>query len=37
MSLAKESGFDAKALAMAGFKAADNILSSWGCTAQQSQ
>lgn len=37
MNLAKETGFDPKALSMAGFKAADNILSSWGCTAQQSQ
>ncbi|MGF1723560.1 MbcA/ParS/Xre antitoxin family protein [Photobacterium nomapromontoriensis] len=37
MNLAKESGFSTKALSMAGFKAADNILSSWGCTAQQSQ
>ncbi|CAG23163.1 hypothetical protein PBPRB1292 [Photobacterium profundum SS9] len=37
MSLAKDSGFNSKALAMTGFKAADNILSSRGCTAQQSQ
>jgi hypothetical protein len=37
MSLAKNSGYDPKALSMAGFKAADNILSSWGCTVQQSQ
>lgn len=37
MNLAKQTGHDPKALSMAGFKAADNILSSWGCTAQQSQ
>ena len=37
MNLAKQTGYDPKALSMAGFKAADNILSSWGCTAQQSQ
>lgn len=37
MSLAKNTGYDPKALSMAGFKAADNILSSWGCSAQQSQ
>ena len=37
MSLAKESGFDAKALSRSGFNAADTILSSCGCTAQQSQ
>ncbi|OBU16349.1 hypothetical protein AYY19_04105 [Photobacterium aquimaris] len=37
MSLAKSSGFDTKALARTGFKTADNILSSWGCTGQQSQ
>ncbi|WED25234.1 MbcA/ParS/Xre antitoxin family protein [Vibrio sp. DW001] len=37
MSLAKNTGYDQKALSMAGFKAADSILSSWGCTVQQSQ
>ncbi|PSU35401.1 antitoxin Xre-like helix-turn-helix domain-containing protein [Photobacterium phosphoreum] len=37
MGLAKISSFDTKALARTGFKAADNILSSWGCTNQQSQ
>ncbi|WP_430520606.1 MbcA/ParS/Xre antitoxin family protein [Aliivibrio sp.] len=37
MTLAKMSEYDPKDLAMAGFKAADNILSSWGCSVQQSQ
>jgi len=37
MALAKNTGYNPKALSMTGFKAADNILSSWGCTAQQSQ
>lgn len=37
MSLAKDNCYDPKALAMVGFKAAEKILSSWGCSAQQSQ
>lgn len=37
MGLAKRNGFETKALSRIGFKAADNILSSWGCTNQQSQ
>ncbi len=37
MNIVKDSGSSPRSLAMIGFKAADNILSSWGCTAQQSQ
>ncbi|EGQ7832117.1 TPA: DUF2384 domain-containing protein [Vibrio vulnificus] len=37
MSLAKDNCYDPKALTMVGFKAAEKILSSWGCSAQQSQ
>ncbi len=35
MSIAKDAGFNPEALALTGFKAADNILLSWGCTAGQ--
>lgn len=37
MGLAKDLNFDPKALSLAGFKAADKILSSWGCSAVQVQ
>ncbi|MGD8111705.1 MbcA/ParS/Xre antitoxin family protein [Vibrio sp. TRT 21S02] len=37
MSLAQDTGYNPKAVAMVGFKTADNILASWGCSAQQSQ
>ncbi len=35
MSIAKDAGFTLEALALTGFKAADKILASWGCTAEQ--
>lgn len=37
MNLADKTGMDPKALAVTGFKAANAILLSWGCTEQQSQ
>lgn len=37
MQPAINSEFDQKSLSQAGFKAADNILASWGCSATQSQ
>ncbi len=37
MNLAPNVQIDSKAMSIAGFKAADNILSNWGCSAQQSQ
>lgn len=37
MSLDKSGDFNQKALAIAGFKAADRILSLWGCSTMQSQ
>ncbi|MCE0493070.1 MbcA/ParS/Xre antitoxin family protein [Vibrio salinus] len=37
MNLAKDNGFSPKDLAMTGFKTADKILSSWGCSTQQNQ
>ena len=37
MRLAKDDGNKAKELSIAGFKAASNILSLWGCTALQCQ
>ncbi|EHA1127146.1 hypothetical protein BOO92_13995 [Vibrio navarrensis] len=37
MSLANNSSTKTKDLAVPGFKAADNILSKWGCTAKQAQ
>lgn len=37
MNIEKDAGFTHEALTLTGFKAADNILLSWGCTAQQCQ
>lgn len=37
MQLATATGFDQKSLSQAGFKAADNILMSWGCSTSQAQ
>ncbi|MGX9416656.1 MbcA/ParS/Xre antitoxin family protein [Vibrio sp. RC27] len=37
MKLANDSQIDHKTMSIAGFKAADNILSKWGCSAQQAQ
>ncbi len=37
MKLASDRQFDSKTMSVAGFKTADNILSKWGCSAQQAQ
>ena len=37
MKLANNSQIDQKAMSVAGFKAADKILSTWGCSTQQTQ
>ncbi|SON52697.1 MbcA/ParS/Xre antitoxin family protein [Vibrio tapetis] len=37
MSLASERKITSKAMSVAGFRTADNILSIWGCSAQQCQ
>lgn len=37
MSMVQDTAYTSEALALTGFKAADKILLSWGCTAQQCQ